>query len=335
VEAVSASAGVNGVERTVTEPDAPATVSAPVEPAAAKHGLFTTKQWVGVGIVLALALVGLGTIVVLAVRRLLGLSFMQSFVAGYPGAYDLPSSAPVGLPAWLNFQHFLNIFFMVLLIRAGLHNRLEKKPPAYWASRRVSGAKISINLWFHLALDTLWLVNGVVFIVLLFVTGQWMRIVPTSWSVFPNALSAGLQYLSLDWPVEHGWTNYNSLQQLMYFLVVFIAAPLAAVTGFRMTFFWNSKWTRASAVYPVELARKIHFPTMEFFGLFIAVHIFLVFATGAQANLNHMFAARDGSGWSGLLFFLGAAALTAGAWLAARPIVLAPIARLFGTVSSR
>ena len=31
--------------------------------------------------------------------------------------------------------------------------------------------------------------------------------------------------MTLDWPVETGWVNYNSLQQIMYFVVVFIAAP--------------------------------------------------------------------------------------------------------------
>ena len=61
----------------------------------------------------------------------------------------------------------------------------------------------------------------------LFVTGQWMRIVPTSWDVFPNAVSAALQYVSLDWPTENGWVNYNALQLLAYFTTVFIAAPLA------------------------------------------------------------------------------------------------------------
>ena len=35
--------------------------------------------------------------------------------------------------------------------------------------------------------DSLWLLNGLVFYVLLFTTGQWRRVVPTTWAVFPNA----------------------------------------------------------------------------------------------------------------------------------------------------
>jgi hypothetical protein len=53
------------------------------------------------------------------------------------------------------------------------------------------GLRHSIGLarWWHLSMDLLWLVNGIVFYVLLFATPQWQRLVPTSWSVFPDALS--------------------------------------------------------------------------------------------------------------------------------------------------
>ena len=68
---------------------------------------------------------------------------------------------------------------------------------------------------------------------------------PTSWDVFPNAVSAALQYVSLDWPTENGWVNYNGLQQLAYFATVFIAAPLAIVTGVRMSGIWPKKATDA------------------------------------------------------------------------------------------
>ena len=74
-------------------------------------------------------------------------------------------------------------------------------------------------------MDLLWLVNGIVFYVLLFATPQWQRLVPTSWSVFPDALSVLIQYLSLNWPVENTWVAYNGLQLIAYFVTVFVAAP--------------------------------------------------------------------------------------------------------------
>jgi hypothetical protein len=63
-----------------------------------------------------------------------------------------------------------------------------------------------------LGVDALWLLNGVIFYVLRFATGQWHRLVPTSWNVFPNALPVLIQYLSLNWPTDNSWTAYNGLQ---------------------------------------------------------------------------------------------------------------------------
>jgi thiosulfate reductase cytochrome b subunit len=192
-----------------------------------------------------------------------------------------------------------------------------------------------LTLWLHQSLDILWLANGVVFVVLLFLTGHWARLVPTSWEVFPNALSAALQYLSFDWPVENGWNNYNSLQQLAYFTTVFIAAPLAAITGFRMSGLWPKRAERLAKAYPVEYARAVHYPVMLYFVAFIVVHVGLVVLTGFLRNLNHMYASQDNDGWVGFWIFLGSMGVIAAGWILARTSLLSPIAGLFGRVSSR
>lgn len=312
------------------------------KPEPQRIGPFTKLQWVGAVIVGGLGLLFAAGMAVLAVRFLLSLDGLRDFLATYPGEYHLPEGAPVGIPAWLGWQHFFNVFLMVLIIRSGLTIRREKRPTAFWAPKNNPKGKTSLTIWFHQALDLLWLINGAVFVVLLFVTGQWMRIVPTSWEVFPNALSAALQYVSLDWPTENGWVNYNALQQLAYFSTVFIAAPLAAITGYRMSGMWPKKNTKLSAAYPIEWARKVHFPVMLYFVVFIVIHVVLVLATGALRNLNHMYAALGSvdptayaDNWTGFWLFVVSLAVIAGAWVAARPLVLAPIARLFGTVSGR
>jgi hypothetical protein len=46
-----------------------------------------------------------------------------------------------------------------------------------------------------------------------------------------------------------------------------------------------------------------------------------------------MFGHRDTGDWVGFWFFLGSVAVMAAAWLAARPLVITPIASLFGKVS--
>ncbi|MGP6170314.1 cytochrome b/b6 domain-containing protein [Microbacterium sp. A204] len=307
-----------------------------------RYGPFTKGQWAGTVIVGGIALLGAAAMAVLFVRWLLSLSGMQDFLTTYPGEYHLPEGAPVGFPAWLGWQHFFNVFLMVLIIRSGLRIRGEKRPTAFWTPRNDPKGKVSLTIWFHQALDILWLVNGVVFIVLLFVTGQWMRVIPTSWEVIPNAFTAVLQYISLDWPTENGWVNYNSIQQIAYFVTIFIAAPLAAVTGYRMSGMWPKNAEKLNKAYPIEWARALHFPVMLYFVAFIAVHVFLVFATGALRNLNHMYAAQGSvdpnayaDNWTGFWFLVASLVVIIAAWVAARPLVLAPIAKLFGTVSSR
>lgn len=309
--------------------------------------MTTTKQpvrtprskWAKLATAVVVAVVALGAAVLIA-QWMRTLPAVQDFLATYPGQVQLPGTAPVGLPAWLGWQHFLNAFFIVLIIRSGWLVRTTAKPKEHW-TRNNTGliktqgkpAKISLNLWFHLSLDALWVLNGIIFIILLFATGQWMRIVPTSWEVIPNALSTAIQYASLNWPTENGWLNYNSLQVLAYFSIVFIAAPLALATGLRMSGAWPKNATTLNRIYPVELARAIHFPVMLYFVCFVIVHVALVFTTGALKNLNHMYASNDGAGWTGFWIFAASLAFMVAAWFLARPLFLRPIASLMGKVS--
>ena len=279
-------------------------------------------------------------VAVVAARWYRGTDAGAAFIAQYPGTTDLPAGAPVGFPWWLNFQHFLNAFFVVLIARTGWLVRTTQRPTAYWT--RINGGlirtkgdprKISLDLWLHLTLDVLWVVNGLAFVVLLFTTGQWMRLVPTTWDIVPNAVSAAVQYASLDWPHENGWVNYNSLQQLAYFTIVFVAAPLAIITGIRMSNAWPGPRATISKLFPLAIARAIHLPTMVFFVLFIIVHVTLVLTTGALRNLNHMYAGNDSEGWVGFGLFALSVVLTVGAWFLAKPAFLQPLASIGGKVT--
>ena len=292
----------------------------------------TLPHWAVIGVLGAGALLLLGALAVLVVRWMLGTEPLQNFLTDYPGEYHLPEWAPEGIPWWLSWAHFFNVFLMALIIRSGFQIRTETRPTAFWTPKWNPTRKISLTIWFHQSLDLLWLVNGAVFLVLLFATGQWVKIVPTSWEVFPNALSAGLQYASLNWPTENGWVNYNSLQQLAYFATVFLAAPLAVASGIRMSGLWPKNAPRLNKVYPIELARAIHFPVMLYFVVFIIFHVTLVLATGALRNLNHMYAGQDVVNWTGFWIFAASLLVIAGSIFAARPLVIAPIASLFGRV---
>ena len=278
-------------------------------------------------------------LVVLAAQGIRSLPAVQSFLIDYPGESELPAGSPVGLPAWLGWQHFLNSFFLLFIIRTGWEIRKGKRPAAFW-TRNNTGfirtknppVRIGLPTWFHLTVDSLWVLNGVVFYILLFATGQWVRVIPVSWDVIPNALSAALQYASLDWPTGNGWINYNALQLLAYFVTTFIAAPLALATGIRLAPGFSATFHRFDRILPMSVARAIHFPVMIYFVAFIIVHVTLVLTTGALRNLNHMYAARDDEGWLGFAFFAGSVVLMVIGWFAARPSLLAPLAALTGKV---
>jgi hypothetical protein len=66
---------------------------------------------------------------VLLARWLRTLSGVEAFIADYSGHASQPAAAPVGIPSWLGWQHFLNMFFMVLIVRTGLQLRCERRPP--------------------------------------------------------------------------------------------------------------------------------------------------------------------------------------------------------------
>ena len=287
----------------------------------------------GVGIALA------GLVVAVVIARLLReIPAVEAFIAEYPGIVPPPEGAPVGIPAWLGWQHFLNAFFLALLVKTGLELRGKSRPPGFWTRDNTrwprtkrAPRRLGVWLWFHLWLDALWVLTGVSYIVLLFATGQWVRIVPTDWAVVPNAISAALQYASLDWPTEDSWVVYNSLQQLAYFAVVFIASPLALLTGLRLSSVWPVEGRLASPSSE-RMARAVHYPVMLFFLAFTFVHVVLVLTTGALRKLNQMYTARDTDDWLGFAVFALSVVVMAAAWVLAKPPLLKRLAATTGRV---
>ena len=296
-------------------------------------------------------------IVAVAVAKgLRGDPSVQRFIARYPGTIKSSHPAATGFPAWVRWQHFFNLFFMVFIIRSGVqilsdHPRLywtrhstpgrdwfrvQKPVPAdpLWTAKQDSislpsqvglpGLRHSIGLarWWHLGIDALWLLNGVIFYVLLFATDRWQRLVPTSWDVFPNALSVLIQYLSLNWPAENGWAAYNGLQLIAYFITIFIAAPLALITGLGMSPALSTRFKRVSTIFSIQFARSVHFLVLVWFLVFIVIHVTLVFTTSAWLNLNHIYAGRNDHSWIGFWLFAASMVIVVIGWVAATPFTI-------------
>src|ERR1700730_16994919 len=273
-----------------------------------------------------------------------------AFIQQHPGIAQSAPSVDSGFPWWLQLQHFLNMFFMLFIMRAVLQI-LADHPRLYWdrdctpgtdwfrfqlpvPEGRIWTAKddsvtlpiwlgipglrhtLGLARWWHFSVNLLWLINGIAFYALLFSTDQWRRLVPLTWEVFPAALSTAIQYASLNFPVDHSWTRYNGLQQLSYFITVFIAAPVSIATGL-MQSPAISNWF--GSLCNRQAMRSVHFISFAWFLGFILAHGAMVFVTGIRQNTNHMFGGVDDASWTGFPPFVFAMAILTIAWLMASP----------------
>lgn len=293
-------------------------------------------------------------IAIAAAQELRTLPSVQAFIQAYPG--DVDAGVDSGFPLWLRLLHFFNLFLIFFIIRSGIQI-LADHPRIYWNRSCVPGTEwfrfqrrvprdriwtskddsVSLPGWlgipgvrhtiglarkWHFVFDLLWLVNGLVFYVLLFSTGQWKRLVPLSWDVFPQALSAAIQYASLNFPANRGWTHFNGLQQLAYFVTVFLAPALALVSGLLQSPAISNKLGLAGRLFHRQVGRTLHFFVLCWFLFFIATHVTMVFITGLFGNLNHMFWGVNSTGPAGFLVFCATMLLLVIAWMLASPFTL-------------
>jgi DMSO/TMAO reductase YedYZ molybdopterin-dependent catalytic subunit/thiosulfate reductase cytochrome b subunit len=275
-------------------------------------------------------------------------AWLQYLFFGLPAdpSLSLPaitSADPVGFPGWLIMAHWVNFFFLVMIIRSGL-SILVDHPRLYWNdgcspntewvrftpvtisedkvwtakedSRYISpiaglpGYRHTIGIarvWHFLSIP-IFVLNGAVFVVLLFFTNQWERLVPESLKIFPDAWNIWVHYVTFHFPIEpNGFYQYNALQQLAYFSVVFILAPLAMLTGVAMSpaienrFHWYPKLFGNR-----QSARSIHYLILLSYCIFIIIHVSLVIATGFARNMNHIvIGSDDASSYKGLYIGIG------------------------------
>ena len=313
------------------------------------------RRWIS--LLWAIPIGAAALVVLIAVAQSLReLPGVKAFIEHHPGIAQAAPSVDSGFPMWLQVLHFLNMLFMLFIIRAGVQI-LADHPRLYW--RRdctpgtdwfrfqipvpkgriwtskddsvtlptwlgIPGIRHSIGLarWWHFSVDLLWVANGVAFYVLLFATDQWRRLVPITWEVFPAALSTAMQYASLNFPGDHSWTRYNGLQQLSYFITVFIAAPVTIVTGLMQSPAISNRSGWFGRLLNRQAMRSVHFISFCWFVFFILAHGIMVFVTGLRENTNHMFAGVDNASWAGLPLFLLAMAVMMTAWLLASPLTI-------------
>jgi methionine sulfoxide reductase catalytic subunit len=227
----------------------------------------------------------------------------------------------IDFPSWLRFAHFINLIFITLLIRSGieilsalpkLYFNDDATPGSEWIKftrKKMPKDKLWISLdeeesfssWialpghknlglgrhWHFFSMIFWFANGVAYYILLFTSGEWIRLIPTSWDIFPQAVKDAMIYATLHFPPQGD--PYNPLQQLTYFGVVFLLGPFMIATGAAMSPAIAARFPRYQKIFRGrQVARSLHFLGMVAFILFIIVHIIMVSVERFPENMGNI-----------------------------------------------
>lgn len=227
-------------------------------------------------------------------------------------------------PFWLRASHLINFVLIGMLLRSGWE-MLSSLPRLWWRNDCAPGTEwlrftrrklpkeegvytslmdekslsplvalpgrenIGLGRHWHGLSVMLWVLNGLVYVTLLFATGLWRRIVPTSWDVFPQAWESMKIYAGFGVPDISHYTPYDPLQMLTYTAVIFLLAPLFILTGVAMAPAIRSRYPWYVKLWGGHQgARSLHFICMVLMSGFILMHVGLVFLVHREHNLVHM-----------------------------------------------
>lgn len=227
----------------------------------------------------------------------------------------------IDFPVWLRISHLINVIFITLLIRSGIEI-LSAHPKLYTNDKAIDGkewikfsrkkmpkdklwtstdeetkfsswialpgrSNLGLGRHWHFFSIIFWVGNGVAYYVLIFATGLWRTLIPTSFAFFPEAFKTMLAMAQGHLPPLGN--PFDPAQQLAYAGVIFILGPLMLLTGAAMSpavdarFPWYPKIFRGR-----QGARSIHFLCLIGFILFIIMHITLVVVDGFQFNMANI-----------------------------------------------
>ncbi|MEO7000750.1 MAG: molybdopterin-dependent oxidoreductase [Ktedonobacterales bacterium] len=229
--------------------------------------------------------------------------------------------AAFGFPAWLRAAHLINLFFIGYLVRSGIQI-LGAYPRLYWNENSRPGSEwilftrkklpkdrpwtaleqeaevpavlgqpggnnLGLGRHWHFFSVVFWILNGVVYVILLFATGEWQRLIPTSWSIIPDAWRTFIYYASFQLPPASFFHPYDPLQQLAYAAVVFLLGPFIILTGAAQSPAVEARFPwYVNAFGGRQFARSLHFLALLAVVLFTIVHTAMVIITGLPKNLG-------------------------------------------------
>lgn len=253
----------------------------------------------------------------------------------------------LGFPVWVRVTHWFNFLFLTMLVRSGMEI-LSAHPKLYWNNGCMPGSewlrltrkrmpkdrlwtstdeevefsswialpggkeKLGLGRYWHFTAVFGWTLAGLIYFILLFATDQWRRLIPTSWTIVPDAWHNFVAYLTFHLPAEGTTENpmapFNALQQLSYFALVFWLTPHMILTGLAMSPAVESRapWY-PKLFFGRQPARSLHFLGMIAFLAFVVIHLLMIVVHGPARELTKMTlgAGREADAWLGLAWGLG------------------------------
>src|ERR1700712_4688335 len=185
--------------------------------------------------------------------------------------HALPATTKVIQPAWVRTVHWINAVAMVLMIMSGW--QIYNASPLFnfkFASSITLGGWLGGALLWHFAAMWLLMINGLVYLVLGFVTGRFRKkLLPiTRQGVIADtraALTGRLSHADL--------TKYNYVQKLLYAGIIVVGVVIV------LSGLWIWKPVQLQYLTALfggyDVARYVHFICMALIVAFLVVHVAL------------------------------------------------------------
>jgi sulfoxide reductase catalytic subunit YedY len=256
----------------------------------------------------------------------------------------------LGFPLGIRLTHWFNVLFLTMLARSGLailsaHPKLywniDARPGTHWLGllrkplpkdrmwystdeeghwpgwiALPGGEGLGLGRYWHFFNALCWLIVGLFYVVLLFLSPQGQRLVPTSWDIFPCAGRTMIAYLTFQTPepdnplysIGPDRLPFNALQQLTYFGLIFFLVPFQILTGLAQSpsiigrFPWYVRLFGNR-----QSARSLHFIGLVLIGVYFVIPVTMVFWHDFGKEMDKMVLGRTHSEGSWLGIGLGLA----------------------------
>lgn len=277
----------------------------------------------------------------------------------------------LGFPLGIRLTHWFNFLFLTLLLRSGLailaaHPKLywnihawptsewlrltrkkmpkdrmwcstdEEQPWPHWLALPGGEDALGLGRYWHFFNAISWIVVGLLYVVLLFISPQWQRLVPTSWDIIPCAWRTMIAYLTFHTPepdnplysIAAGKLPFNALQQLTYCGLIFVLTPFQILTGLAQSPSMIGRFPWYMRLFGNrQAARSLHFIGLVSFVGFFAIHMVMVVWHGFAEEMDKMVLGHTHSHGSVLGVSLGLSIIAA--------VVLFHVAASYFSVKAR